>query len=201
MRTKRFLSGSNLSETSSQADGYKSLAVAVMACALKDAQSDERCKAMDAIGWWLSDDAAMFCEAFGYNHDRAICWANHRKESYMTEHDEQRALIDWVHLNQTKHPELRLLYATPNAGKRSVGAAKWMQAEGMRKGVPDLCLPCARNGYHGLYIEMKVEGGRMRPEQKEYLRMLQDQDYCAVIAWSADEAIQIIEEYLDGADA
>ena len=30
-----------------------------------------------------------------------------------------------------------------------------LRAEGLKSGVPDLCLPSAHGEYHGLYIEMK----------------------------------------------
>ena len=33
---------------------------------------------------------------------------------------------------------------------------------GVKKGVPDLCLPVARGRYHGLYIELKTPTGRER---------------------------------------
>ena len=114
----------------------------------------------------------------------------------MTEHDEQAAVITWAAFNEGRYPELQLLYAIPNAGKRSIGAARYMQAEGMKSGIPDLCLCCARHGYHGLYIEMKVRGGKLTDNQKRYITLLQEQDYLAIVAWGADEAIKIIEEYL-----
>ena len=64
----------------------------------------------------------------------------------MTEHDEQHAVIVWAALNESRYKGLHLLHAIPNAGKRSIGAAKYMQAEGLKSGIPDLCLPVARKG-------------------------------------------------------
>ena len=57
-------------------------------------------------------------------------------------------------LTANRFPQLRLLYAIPNARKRSFAMAKFLQAEGMRPGVPDMCLPVAMNGFHGLHVEM-----------------------------------------------
>jgi hypothetical protein len=67
----------------------------------------------------------------------------------------QRAVIAWALLTANRFPQLRLLYAILNAGKRGFAMAKYLQAEGMRPGVPDLRLLMAMNGFHGLHIETK----------------------------------------------
>jgi hypothetical protein len=61
---------------------------------------------------------------------------------------------------------LKLLYAVPNGGDRNLRVARKLKAEGVLAGVADLCLPAARRGYHGLYIEMKSEEGTATEEQK-----------------------------------
>ena len=71
----------------------------------------------------------------------------------MNEHDEQCTVVKYLESIGC------ICYAIPNAGKRSPSAAAWYRAEGMRKGVPDLCVPMARGGYHSLYIEMKRSDG------------------------------------------
>ena len=60
----------------------------------------------------------------------------------------------------------------------------------------DLCLPAARRGYHGLYIEMKSEEGVATEEQKEFLRGVSGEGYCAVIAQGVDEAKATLEWYI-----
>jgi hypothetical protein len=45
------------------------------------------------------------------------------------------------------------------AGTGTFTSREKLKAEGVRAGVADLCLPAARRGYHGLYIEMKSEEG------------------------------------------
>lgn len=66
----------------------------------------------------------------------------------------------------------------------------------MRSGIPDICIPCGRKGFHSLYIEMKVKGGKLSANQDYYIHQLQEEGNLALVAWSADEAIQMIEEYL-----
>lgn len=118
---------------------------------------------------------------------------------YPTEHDEQVRIFDFVEEKKRVVPGLELLFAVPNAGKRSYGALNYYKAEGLRNGVPDLCLPVARKGYHGLYIELKrVKGGKVSPEQEWWLERLTEQSYYAVVCKGADEAIKTIIDYLEG---
>lgn len=77
------------------------------------------------------------------------------------EAEEQEALFVWAEYQSAAHTELKLLYHIPNEGKRSVSYGAALRRQGMKRGVPDLCLPVARGRYHGLYIEMKA--GRNKP--------------------------------------
>jgi hypothetical protein len=114
------------------------------------------------------------------------------------EHQEQVALFEWVGLAKTRIPELRLLYAIPNwAGVKSPREGARRKAEGVRAGVPDLCLPVARGGFHGLYIEMKAGEKRPTKDQQAWLRELQEQGYATRVCWSMGEARAMIESYLE----
>ena len=78
-----------------------------------------------------------------------------------TEAQEQMTLFSWAAMQSGKYPELNLLYHVPNGGSRHKAEAGRLRAEGVKAGVPDLCLPVARGQYHGLYIELKRQrGGR-----------------------------------------
>ena len=114
-----------------------------------------------------------------------------------TEHAEQSALITWASMSSGKHPELRLLHAIPNGGARSKAAAGKLKAEGVKPGVPDLCLPVARGGYHGLYIEMKrTHGGTLSPEQKQWHQDLIEQGYHVALCKGQQAAQQALTAYL-----
>ena len=77
----------------------------------------------------------------------------------------QEAIIEWCAWNMQQYPELELLYHVPNGGKRDKATAAVLKRQGVKAGVPDLVLPVARCGYHGLY---RVEGaGRFRPKVTE----------------------------------
>jgi hypothetical protein len=112
------------------------------------------------------------------------------------ERPHQVALIKWVRTVKDTHPVLKLLYAVPNGGDRNLRVARKLKAEGVLPGVADLCLPAARRGYHGLYIEMKSEVGVATEEQKEFLRGVSVEGYCAVIAQGVDGARETLEWYI-----
>ena len=115
----------------------------------------------------------------------------------MSEHDAQAALIQWARYSEVRYPELRLLFAVPNGGPRSRRAGAMLKAEGLRAGVPDLCLPVARRGYHGLFVELKVGRNKPSDRQREMLDALHEQGYSAVVCYGWEEARDTITEYLE----
>jgi hypothetical protein len=114
----------------------------------------------------------------------------------VTEHGEQESLIAKCHLHYAEHPELRLLFAIPNGGLRDKRTAAKLKAEGVRAGVPDLCLPIARKGYHALYIEMKTHTGRESHEQFHWRATLNFHGNLAVVCHGQEEAWNCIMDYL-----
>ena len=121
------------------------------------------------------------------------------KKIIPTESQEQITVFNWVAYQLGKWPELELLHHVPNGGKREAREATRMKAEGVKKGVPDLCLPVARGKYHGLYVEMKrVEGGKVSQDQKWWLEKLAEQGYKATVCRGAEEAITVIGKYMAG---
>lgn len=111
---------------------------------------------------------------------------------------EQATLMEWAALMEGRWPELKLLFHVPNGGARSKSEAGRMKRQGVKAGVPDLVLPVARGGYHGLYLELKAAGGRPTPEQKEWIRELQEQGYASTVAVGWEAAAKVIETYLCG---
>lgn len=114
-----------------------------------------------------------------------------------TEDSEQAALFDWANYATGRHPELVLLYAIPNGGKRHIKTAITLRRTGVKPGVPDIHLPVARGSYHSLYIEMKRrKGGTVSPEQKEWHKALQEQGHCCLVCKGWEEAREAIINYL-----
>lgn len=116
-----------------------------------------------------------------------------------TESVEQQLLFRWAKMASGKWPELELLYHVPNEGKRSHRTGARLKAEGLKNGVPDICLPVARGGHHGLYIELKrVRNSRVTKEQLEWIEKLIAQGYVAAVCRGCEEAIELITGYLGG---
>lgn len=118
------------------------------------------------------------------------------RTKHMSEHEEQALVIARVEMLAPSIPELRMLFAIPNGGHRYKATAAKLKAEGVKSGVSDLFLSVARHGFHGLYIEMKAQGGRVSDEQKEWISLARDYGYRAEVCIGADAAWNLICEYL-----
>lgn len=118
----------------------------------------------------------------------------YRKRSEATE---QERVINWAAFYAKDFTELALLHHIPNGGSRNKLEAANLKRQGVKAGVPDLCLPVARNGKHGLYVEMKWENNKTTDKQDWWLEQLHRQGYETSVCWSADAAIDIIAAYLD----
>lgn len=113
-----------------------------------------------------------------------------------TEHGHQTALFCWLATQIVQYPEAKWIYAIPNGGKRDAITASLLKAEGVKSGVSDICLPFARQGYHGFYIEMKKPKGKESAEQKEFGAFLKTENYLYTMCDSWDKARDAITWYL-----
>jgi hypothetical protein len=116
----------------------------------------------------------------------------------MTEYHEQCAVFAWAALMEGQYPELRLLHASLNGAALAGGGRSWaiLERAGAKKGVPDMLLPVARQGYHGLFIELKHGKNRASAEQLLWIAELERQGYLAVVCREAEGAIAELKEYL-----
>lgn len=116
-----------------------------------------------------------------------------------TEAQEQEALFRWAAYSRTKYPELALLYHVPNEGKRSGATGYRLKLQGMRTGVPDICLPVPSGRFTALYIELKRrKGGKVSEAQAGWIAALNRVGCRAVVCRGWDEARAEIERYLGG---
>ena len=113
-----------------------------------------------------------------------------------SEHDEQVALFRWSAFYTPALPELALLLAIPNGGKRDIATARKLRAEGVKAGVPDLLMPVARMGHHGFWIELKYGPNRTTIEQDVWLTALRAEGYAVDVSYGWQEAAHKIVRYL-----
>ena len=113
-----------------------------------------------------------------------------KKPVYASSEDaEQEAVVEYCDLLHIP------IVHIPNEGKRSLSYAARMKRMGLRSGFPDLLVPLARGGYHGLFIEMKYGKNKTTKEQKEWLERLSAEGYACAVCYNAAEAIKTIESY------
>lgn len=115
-----------------------------------------------------------------------------------SERQHQQAVMKWARQPSIRErwPELALLHHIKNettGGAAEVAADKAM---GVKKGVPDLCLPVTRGGFHGLYIEMKTPSGRASDAQRWWVTRLTEQGYRATVCHGYDAAVAELCWYL-----
>ncbi len=110
-----------------------------------------------------------------------------------TEHDLQVQCLRWLH---AAYRDV-LCYAIPNGAYTTKTTARKLVAEGVCHGIPDLCIPIGRNGYHALYIEMKNgKAGRLSEHQKEIIPRLQAFGNKVVVCRTFEDFRREIREYL-----
>ena len=109
----------------------------------------------------------------------------------------QEAIFEWRAYQVGKYPELALLHHVPNGGKRDKTTATTLKRQGVRAGVPDLVLPVARCGYHGLYIELKAPGGALEQAQIDFLQAVEQEDYLALVCVGWRAAAQVLTAYME----
>jgi hypothetical protein len=113
--------------------------------------------------------------------------------SFQEEYYEQVAVVNWLRLQYHD-----ILFTASAGGMRtSIGTAKKMKAMGYSRGTPDLWIMERRKGFSGLIIELKKEkGGVLSPEQKDWLKRLNERGFKAVCCKGFDEAMGAIKDYL-----
>jgi hypothetical protein len=113
------------------------------------------------------------------------------KKAVPTEQHEQFVVVAWLRKMNV------LVHHSPNGGYRNpIEAAKFKRL-GVSAGFPDLFLPYARKGRYGLYIELKrVSGGRLSEYQEFWRDHLLKEGYAWFEAKGAEEAINIVKDYL-----
>lgn len=109
----------------------------------------------------------------------------------------QAQIVQWATLQAGVYPELARLFHVPNGGQRHAVVAAKLKLQGVKPGVPDLCLPVPRFGCPGLWIEMKTAVGRVSKCQQDWIEYLKGAGYRVEVCRSFDEARDALVEYLN----
>ncbi len=116
----------------------------------------------------------------------------------MNEIQHQTTLIKWTQQPSVRsvYPELALLFHIPNERSEKVQAAI-LKKMGVKKGVPDLCLPVPSGSYHGLFLELKSESGKASDEQLWWLEHLKANGYACSVCYGWKAATEVLTWYLN----
>lgn len=114
----------------------------------------------------------------------------------MTEHDIQSTFFSFCEWRAQKDPRWGCIFAIPNGGKRHIFTARKMKKEGVKAGVPDVFVAVPSGTKHGLFIEFKAKGNKPTAKQVEWREKLTRRGYHVDVCYSADEAIELVEDYL-----
>jgi hypothetical protein len=101
-------------------------------------------------------------------------------------------IMDWVRYNKLHN----FTWHCANERQCSPQAGALLKRKGVLAGVSDLFLAKSSGAWHGLFIELKVKGGKLSPAQSKFLEAMNSNGYLAVCRFGADEAIKTIKEYL-----
>lgn len=112
------------------------------------------------------------------------------------EDEHQTALTNWARMMRTQYPALRLYHHIPNGGLRDKRTAARLIGQGVHSGAPDVFIPAARGGYHGIYIELKTGTNKPTPNQNEFMSGAMAEGYYCAVCYGWPCAAAVIEDYL-----
>ena len=144
-----------------------------------------------------------------------------------SEHEEQVEVVNYLRKHKIEHTSMpnenkyggviRGILQSFKVGKPTANKIasmitskieRTLKAEGKQKGYPDLIIDEPNRHFHGLRIELKRRRKQLKtklstahtkisPEQQDWINRLNAKGYKAVVCYGADEAIDVIEEYME----
>ena len=114
----------------------------------------------------------------------------------MSEDRLQSEVIKYI---RYQYPKIRFC-ASSGGVYTGISQARKMVRNGYVKGFPDLFIYEARNGYHGLALEIKTIKGRATKEQKDWIEALNERGYKAVIVKGLPDILNLIDSYMNEKD-
>lgn len=111
----------------------------------------------------------------------------------ISEDMEQTLLFDWIRL----HPDIApYCIHIANQRQTSIVMGKKLKCMGVMAGVSDVFIAIPKNGFSGMWLELKTKTGRATPIQKDFLTRMEVAGYKSVIANGFDSARLEIIQYL-----
>lgn len=106
----------------------------------------------------------------------------------------------WIKEHEEEYPVLKTIFHTPNSFfGTNFGVIQWLKKLGMRKGVYDIIIPIAKQGYAAYWIEIKKEKSKLTTEQKQFQELINkysDTPTKFEIFYDSESCLKSIKEYL-----
>lgn len=119
-------------------------------------------------------------------------YATFNANGELSEYAIHKTVMDWARYNKSL---AGYILHFPSEGKRSISFGARLKSLGMRKGVADLLIAMPRHGYHGAWIELKADGGKLSKEQQAFLDDMKGMGYFTQATFGLDAALEIIQWY------
>jgi hypothetical protein len=103
-------------------------------------------------------------------------------------------IVNWFNYQYPKLSDD--LHHFANERACSIQQGRILKRMGVKRGVSDFFLAIPSNGYHGLWLELKVGKGKLSPEQILFIDRKISNGYMAIAVWGFDAAIEVIKSYL-----
>lgn len=116
--------------------------------------------------------------------------------SKLSEDLELIKFFDWVSWHKKLDPRLDAIIHVANERRTSFAQGKILKQKGVKSGVFDVIGFIPSHGYHGIVVELKIKPNKLSKNQEEFGKLLHGLGWCVRIAWSGDELIQIVKDYL-----
>jgi len=102
--------------------------------------------------------------------------------------------VNWFHHN---FPELADdFHHFANERKCTQQQGRTLKRMGVKKGVADFFLALSVDGFHGLWLELKVGKGKLSPEQTDFLNRKTARGYFVAVTWGWEAAKEVMLCYL-----
>ena len=92
-------------------------------------------------------------------------------------------------------PDLNFFHVA-NERKTTIQSGAKLKRKGVKPGVSDCIINTpTRTGFHGVDIELKVEGGRLSKEQLEFLLKSKNDGRFACVCWNLEAIQEVISRH------
>lgn len=116
-------------------------------------------------------------------------------------HTVQIMLFVWAGAMKDKFPELEMLFSVPFDDNKLVSSGKKSADEGLKNGVPDICLPISNGKFSSLWIKLKSSKyAKLTDKQQWWIDNLNTKGCLAVTCFGYEAARDIILNYLNVAE-